>query len=280
VITLAAGWGGIVRHVSHVVERPATGRGSGGLGWFAVTPATPGGAVAARSLVYWLSDRRYIVNVVIIPFAAILAMVPLLVVGVSFDAVILLPVPIMALFLGWLPHNDLAYDSTAIWLHIASGVRGVSDRVGRLVPVLVIGIPVLAVAAPIAIALHGRWALLPAMVGACASLYLSGLGLSSIASALAPYPVTRPGDSPFQQPERAGAAAALTQGLVLVGALAVSAPVLWWAWRAFTGDADAASLALWAGVGVGAGMLVIGVGIGSAVFSRRGPGLLEFAESA
>ena len=46
-----------------------------------------------------------------------------------------------ACFLGWSLHNDVAYDRTAIWLHVASGVRGVADRVGRLVPVLIVGIP-------------------------------------------------------------------------------------------------------------------------------------------
>jgi ABC-2 type transport system permease protein len=280
VAALAAGWAGIVAHILRSVERPAVGRGSGGLGWFAIAPGTPGGAVAARSLLYWLTDRRYIVNVVIVPVAALLAMVPLLVVGVPFPVVVLVPVPIMALFLGWLAHNDLAYDSTAVWMHIAAGVRGVSDRVGRLVPVLVIGIPVLAITAPVAIALQGQWALLPAMIGVCASLFLGGLGLSSISSALAPYPVTRPGDSPFQQPERAGTASAFAQAAVLVGALVVSAPALWWAWRALTGTVADAMLALWAGLGTGIGMLVVGVIIGSTVYSRRGPRLLEFAESA
>jgi ABC-2 type transport system permease protein len=144
----------------------------------------------------------------------------------------------------------------------------------------VIGIPVLAITAPVAIALQGQWALLPAMIGVCASLFLGGLGLSSISSALAPYPVTRPGDSPFQQPERAGTASALAQAAVLVGALVVSAPALWWAWRALTGTAVDATLALWAGLGSGIGMLVVGVIVGSAVYSRRGPRLLEVAESA
>ena len=111
-----------------------------------------------------------------IPIAAALTTVPLLIAGVPLEIVALVPVPIVALFLGWLPHNDLAYDSTAVWMHIASGVRGVSDRVGRLVPVLLIGMPLLAIAIPVAISVHGRWALLPAMVGVCASLFLSGLG--------------------------------------------------------------------------------------------------------
>ncbi len=79
-------------------------------------------------------------NVIVVPIAAVVSTVPLLVAGVPFEIAVLLPVPIMALFFGWLPHNDLAYDSTALWMHIASGMRGAPDRIGRLVPVLLIGI--------------------------------------------------------------------------------------------------------------------------------------------
>jgi ABC-2 type transport system permease protein len=217
--------------------------------------------------------------VLVIPIAAALTTVPLLVAGVPLQIVALVPVPLIALFLGWLPHNDLAYDSTAIWMHIASGVRGVSDRVGRLVPVLLIGIPLLAVAIPIAVSIHGRWALLPAMVGVCASLYLTGLGLSSISSVAAPYAASRPGESPFQQPQRTGAGGAIAQTAVMLGAVALSAPVLWQAWLALTSDIDAAIVALWAGLGIGVVVLILGIAIGSLVFQRRGGRLMEFAES-
>ena len=138
-------------------------------------------------------------------------------------------------------------------MHIASGVRGVSDRVGRLVPVLLIGIPLLAVAIPVAISLHGRWALLPAMVGVCAALFLCGLGLSSISSVVAPYAVSRPGESPFQQPQRTGSGGAIAQGVVMLGAIALSAPALWWGWLALTGDIEAATMALWGGLAIGVG---------------------------
>ncbi len=74
-------------------------------------------------------------------------------------------------------------------------------------PVLLIGIPILAVTLPLAVVAHGRWAIFPAMVGVCAALFLAGLGLSSISSVVAPYAVSRPGDSPFQQPQRTGSAA-------------------------------------------------------------------------
>lgn len=279
VAVLGLVWAWLVKRLLTTTERPVSVRERGGLGWFAVAPGTPGGAVAARSLVYWFRDRRYIVNVLVIPVAAAVTVVPLLIAGVPFEIAVLVPVPFAALLLGWLPHNDLAYDSTAVWMHIASGMRGISDRVGRLVPVLIIGIPMLAVAVPVAISLHGRWALLPAMVGVCASLFFAGLGLSSISSVLAPYAVSRPGESPFQQPQRTSSSGAVSQSLVMLGAFVASVPALWFAWLALTRDIDAAIPALWAGLAAGLGVLLIGVTAGSMLFTRRGGRLMEFAES-
>jgi ABC-2 type transport system permease protein len=279
IAVLGGAWVWLVGRVLTTAERPVTVRERGGLGWFAVAPGTPAGGVAARSLIYWLRDRRYIVNVLVVPITAVLTMVPLLVVGVPLSYVALVPVPIAALFFGWLPHNDLAYDSTAIWMHVASGLRGVSDRLGRLVPIVVIAVPVLAVAIPVVVLLHGRWAVLPAMTGVCAALFLSGLGLSSISSVVAPYAVARPGDSPFQQPQRVGAGGAVAQGLVLLGAIVLSAPVLWWAWRALTVDPEEGVTALWGGLAIGGAVLIVGVAIGSLAFRRRGARLMEFAES-
>ena len=279
VIVLAAAWWALVGRVLRTVEAPAAGRGAGGLGWFAVTPGTPAGAVAARSLQYWLTDARYLANLAALPIIAVVAMVPLLIVGLPFTWVVLVPAPLLALFLGWLPHNDLAYDSTAIWLHVASGLRGMADRVGRLVPVLVIGIVVLAVVIPVSVGLHGDWAVAPVLVGVCASLFLSGLGLSSIASAAAPSPVTHPGDSPFRQPERTGSAGALAQGVVLLGALLAAVPAMWWGWLSIS-DHRYIGAAFWGGLMIGVVVLAAGVSIGAAVFERRGTRLLELAEAA
>lgn len=274
---LGGAWFGLVRVLLTTTERPTSGRERAGLGWFAVTPSTPGGAVAARSLIYWTRDARYIVNVVIVPVAAAIIVVPLLVVGVPLEYVALIPAPLMALFLGWLPHNDLAYDSTALWMHIASAARGAADRAGRLVPILLFGIPALAVAVPLLVSLHGRWAILPAMAGVCVSLFLCGLGLSSLASVIRPYPVSRPGDSPFQQPQRTSGG--VTQAVVLIGAVLLSAPVLWWGWLTLGGDLEAAWTALWGGVGIGLVVLLAGIFGGGAVFDRSGGRLMEFAES-
>ncbi|AZS37159.1 hypothetical protein CVS47_01790 [Microbacterium lemovicicum] len=279
VAILACFWALIVRHALTSTERPVAVREHGGLGWFGVAPGTPGGGVAARSLVYWFRDSRYLVNIVAVPIAAAITMLPLLIAGVPFEYAVLVPVPLAALFFGWLPHNDLAYDSSAVWMHIGSGIRGVSDRIGRLVPVLLVAVPVLAVAVPLTVAGHGRWALLPAMVGVCASLFLSALGLSSISSVVAPYAVARPGDSPFQQPQRVGAGGAVAQGVVFLGAIVLSAPALWWGWLALTGDYSQTTAALWSGLAIGVVVFAVGISIGASVFTRRSSRLMEFAES-
>lgn len=271
-------WLALARRALRTTERPAAVRERPGLGWFALLPSTAFGAVAARSLVYWLRDRRYIVNFVIVPVAGVLTVIPLLVAGVPLAVAAALPVAVMALFFGWLPHNDVAYDSTAFWIHVASGVRGVPDRLGRLIPVLLIAVPTLAVAIPVTLAVIGRWSLLPMFIGVVASLLLTGLGLSSVFSAVAPYAVSRPGDSPFQQPQRARGGA-VGQAATLIGAVLLSTPVLILAWHALMSDAAPTASALWAGVGTGVLVLTAGVLLGGRAFERRDARLMEFVET-
>ncbi|RCS62032.1 hypothetical protein [Microbacterium sp. JB110] len=279
---LAAGlvvwfWFWFVRHLLSTVENPVEVRQRGGLGWFALTPGVAAGAIAARSIIYWFSDMRYMANLVIIPIAGLLPIVPLLIAGVPAEITALVPVPIMALFFGWVAHNDTAYDSSAVWLHIVTGVSGISDRLGRTVPVLLTAVPVLAVTIPVSVALYGRWALLPGMVGVAASLFLCGLGLSCISSAVAPYAVPTPGDGPFQQPQRSGSVGVWSQALVMGIALVASGPTLWFMWLALTDDIANAMTAQWVGVGTGLSMLALGVVAGGLLFQHRESRIMEFA---
>ncbi len=278
VVGVAAGWLALVHRALTTRERPTAVRERPGLGWFALLPSNAFGAVAARSLVYWLRDRRYIINVVIVPVAGVLTAVPLLVAGVPISVAAALPVAVMALFFGWLPHNDVAYDSTAFWIHVASGVRGVPDRLGRLVPVVLIAVPTLAVAIPVTLAVIGRWSLLPVLIGVVTSLLLTGLGLSSVVSAVAPYGVSRPGDSPFQQPQRSRGGA-LGQAGALIGAVVLSLPTLLLAWHALTDDTASTAPALWIGLVTGVLVLAAGVRTGAWAFDRRGAELMEFVET-
>lgn len=273
-------WTWLVRRLLTTTERPAAVRERTGLGWFGLLPSNAFGAIAARSLVYWLRDRRYIVNIIVVPIAGVLTVLPLLVAGVPLEVAALFPVPVMALFFGWLPHNDTAYDSTALWIHVASGVRGIPDRSGRLVPVLLVAVPVLAVAVPVTLLVTGEWHLLLPLTGLAAGLLFSALGISSILSVVAPYAVSRPGDSPFQQPQRANSRGSYGPAVAFLGALLLSLPAIWlFALTVFSGIAYGPAT-FWVGLAGGVGVLVLGLVIGGRIFERSGERLMEFVESA
>jgi len=273
-------WVWLVGRLLTTTTRPVASRERTGLGWFSLLPSNAFGAIAARSLVYWLRDRRYIVNIIVVPIAGALTVLPLLVAGVPLEIAALVPVPVMALFFGWLPHNDVAYDSTALWTHVASGVRGLPDRLGRLVPVLLVAVPVLAVALPITLLITGDWYLLMPFTGVAASLLLGALGVSSVMSVLAPYPVSRPGDSPFQQPQRASARSAYGPALAFLAAIVLSAPTLWLFASTLFVDAAQAGATFWVGLGTGIAALVVGAVVGGLIFERSGTRLMEFVETA
>ncbi|WP_221585217.1 hypothetical protein [Microbacterium sp. G2-8] len=250
------------------------------LGWFAMLPGTAAGAIGARGILYWATDVRYLANAAVVPIAGVLPMAPLLIAGVPLETAALLPLPIMAAFLGWIAHNDLAYDSEAVWLHIVSGVRGVSDRTGRLVPVVLLAVPILSTSIALSAAVADLWESIPALTGVALALFLSGLGMSSIASALAPYAVARPGDSPFRQPQRLGARGAIAPAVALVVTLGVAAPTLIRAYDVLVlGRPDTESVFFW-GAATGAGVLIAGVLIGAIVFERRGHRIMDLAVRA
>ena len=134
-----------------------------GLGWFGWMPATPTGAVAARSITSWRRDPRYVSSVslmLLLPLGLLLS--PLT--GGS-SAWSLAMAPAAGFLLGWSTHNDIAYDGTAFWGHVATGVSGRADRIGRLAPTAMVASVLLPGYAALACALTGRWSLWPAMVG-------------------------------------------------------------------------------------------------------------------
>jgi ABC-2 type transport system permease protein len=257
-------------------QREARRRNYAGLGWFDRMPGTPTGAVAARSITYWIRDARYHTSLVAIPIAPIVFVLALSVAGVPANVLALIPVPAMCVFLSWSIHNDVAYDNTAIWLHVASNVSGRADRFGRVIPALMIGIPVVLIGSPIAASLYGDWAVLPSIIGVSSCILLAGLGFSSVISARFPYPSVRPGDSPFNQPQASGTAAGLIQSLSFFAALIVSIPPLGFAALGLFVDPFWHLAALAVGLVIGLAGLVLGVFWGGAIFERRGPELLAF----
>ncbi|PWB96140.1 ABC transporter permease [Homoserinimonas hongtaonis] len=248
--------------------------GGRGLGWFDVFAGTEVGAIAARSMTYWLRDPRYRLVLMIIPVVALLVLVPFLVIGVWWQNLALVPLPIICLFLGWALHNDLAHDSSALWLHVASNVSGWTDRVGRAIPVLFIGSLTIALLAPVSTALYSDWSVFPAMIGLSFCLLLSGIGISSYLSVRMPYAAVRPGASPFAQPQSSSGSGGQAVAFLLIlvcavptlglGALTLSEGGLW------------GMLTLLVGVVTGLLVLVCGLAAGARVFARQAPELLAF----
>jgi ABC-2 type transport system permease protein len=182
---------------------------------------------------------------------------------------------VLALFLGWFSHNDVAYDHTAVWLHVAAHVRGASDRWGRAVPPLLLGVPIVMLLAPVLALWSGIDRAGPALLGVSLGLLLTGIGVSSVASAAAPYPAPRPGAGPFDQPPLTAATAGWAQGLSMLAILLLMSPALVLAWSGLRGADELLPIAAGVGGATGFVVLVLGVLVGGRVFQRRAPELLD-----
>ncbi|MFP3713027.1 hypothetical protein [Puerhibacterium sp. TATVAM-FAB25] len=279
--TLALAWWVWDRALARTLETPAEGGAKGargkGLGWFDRVPATPTGAVAARAATYWLRDPRY---------SASIAIIPLLPVVLAFAgqtagegpgmAVMLILAPLTAWVLGFSVSNDIAYDHTAFALHVATGTTGRTDRWGRALPVLVAGTPLVVVFAVLSAGLSGRWTDLPALLGLSLGTLALSTGVSSAVSAHWLYPVPKPGESPFKQPQGAVGATMVAQGVAGLATFVLSLPAF--ALALFTILLPSAALGwvtLVVGPAVGAVVLVLGVRWGARAYDRRAPELLQ-----
>ncbi len=251
-----------------------------GLGWFEYFGDRPAGAVAARTLTYWRRDPRYRVGLWAVPVAPVLMLVALAVAGVEWQVMALLPLPVLLFLLGWSIHNDVAMDSTAIWLHVTSGIRGRDDRLGRLAPITLIGVPLLLLGSSITTTIIGDWRIFPAVLGFDAAVFMIAAAVSSVASARWPYPSTRPGDSPFLQPQWSGTGSGFAQTVSLLLAVALSVPALLTALHALQNPDDFGAVITAAVVGVGSGLLLLWLGVllGGRVFDRSGPELVAVTE--
>jgi len=274
-IVLALVWRALVGAMLVKPHREAVAREYSGLGWFEWLPATPLGAIAARSLSYWGRDARYRVSVAVIPVVPIVMVAALLVGGVPTDLIVWLPLPVMCLFLGWTVHNDIAYDSSAFWAHVSADTRGTDDRWGRLVPPLLIGIPLIAVGSVASALVAGDFGILPGLVGLSACVLLVALGISSVISAGFPYPAVRPGDSPFAQPQAAGAAGSVVQSLSFFLTILVASPVAL-LMILLPATPGIGLYALATGLTIGLLFLLGGVLVGGRIVNRRAPELLAF----
>jgi ABC-2 type transport system permease protein len=251
-------------------DRPAPREaGLGSLGWL---PGTPTGAVAARSITSWRRDPRYVSS------GALMILLPL---GLLLPALTgttriwtLAMAPAAGFMLGWSTHNDIAYDGTAFWGHLATGVSGRADRIGRLAPTAMAASVLLPGYATLGCALTGRWSLWPALFGIGLGFLLSGFGVANVMSALQPYPVPGPGENPFGAPPGLSALTMLVQSVVGAAVFTLNLPLLGFGLGALLGHVWMGWLCLGLAVVLGSTALVLGTWWGARIYERRAPELL------
>ena len=255
-------------------ESPDDGRqgsvGGRGLGLFARV-ATPTGAMVARCLAYWFRDARYAAGLAIVPFIPFV-----LFLASGGHGVLMLSLgPFVAFVLGWAISVDVAYDGGAFWMQLANSVPGWADRWGRVLAVLVIAVPVEALAVAGSLWATGRWDATPAVVGMTLGVLLVSCGLASIMSVLFVYPVPAAGENPFTAPT---GGAALNMATQLVGWLALVlcvSPLLVTGTVAVARHSTVLGLVCLAlGVLGGAGAVWAGVVLGGRRLDLTGPDLM------
>jgi ABC-2 type transport system permease protein len=129
----------------------------------------------------------------------------------------------------------------------------------------------------VTVAISGNWPSLPSLLGISLGVLLIGLGISSIISARFPYPVVRPGDSPFAQPQSAGTAGSVVQSVSFFASAVSIAPIAVLAWMGERVNPGYHWLALAAALVLGFVVLALGVAVGGRTIERNGPELLAMA---
>lgn len=274
VATVWAWQAALLRALETPPQQSAGTRDVAGLGTFRFFPSTPWGAVAARCLTYWFKDPRYAMSIVVVP------LVPVFIWFITgregnFTAMLYIA-PIIAVLMAFSISADVSYDSTAFSLHVLTGLRGVDDRLGRVVACAVFAVPTVLVAAVLPAVLLDEPAMLPAILGLALGALGAGWAVSSVASARYTYAVPLPGDNPMKTPPGAGARMAVTQ-LATFGSTAVLMLPEIALHIAFlvTRQQLYAWLVLGTGVVLGAVLLLLGLRIGGRWFDRRVPELMQ-----
>ena len=251
----------------------ASRKRAGGLGFFGMFPATPTGAVAARSLSYWLRDPRYAGALVVVPLLPVLLLFQAAQTG-SYGMLLFVG-PLTAFLLAWSISTDVSYDNTAFALHLSTGVRGVHDRLGRAVACLVFALPAVLALSALPFLFGADVQLLPGVLGLSLGVLLSGMGLSSVVSARYTVAVPLPGDSPFKKPPGNVAQTMAVQfgGMGVLILLVLPETALLVA-QFVTGSAVPGWINLVLGPVLGLALFAAGVWLGGKWLDARGPELL------
>lgn len=254
----------------------ATRRKAGNTGFFRYFPATPTGAVAARSLTYWLRDPRYSAGLVVgfllplvISFAGLGTGGGPGLAGLGFLG------SITVFLVVWSISTDISYDNTAFALHVATGVSGKADRLGRAMACAVLAIPLGLAYVVAGAAMANQWQYLPGTLGLALGVAGSGLGLASVFSARFTYNVALPGESPLKSKPGNNFSSVLIQFAGFAGMFILVLPELVLSMVGMLNQLPVLSwIALALGLVLGTVFFVLGIVLGGRLYDRRAPELL------
>ncbi|MDN4472924.1 hypothetical protein [Demequina zhanjiangensis] len=182
-------------------------------------------AVRSRALRYWASDPRYLaagVGALVGPVLLFGILLPAL--GLPGWTAFLMPATV-AMSLSWGRHNDVAYDSTALWVDVVSGRLGRRVMRGRLEALLLWATPVVVVSAVAAALVAERLDLALGLSLASLGVLGTTLGISAVLSVAMPYRAPQPGANPFGA-EVGSVGAGLAAQVLSSLATAVTAPLV------------------------------------------------------
>ncbi|MDN4478893.1 hypothetical protein QQX10_11395 [Demequina sp. SYSU T00039] len=256
---------GARRRQDRVLDAPPT---------LAAPTDAPAAAVHARLRRAWLSDPRYLASlagVLLLPASFFILVVPVF----DLDGRWAYAVPLMlAASVGWGRHNDVAFDSTGLWLDVVSGRLGSAVMRGRMSATVAWGLPVTVLVALATVAWTGRWEDAGSLLGTTVGVLGVSLGIAAVFAVATPYRTPAPGQNPFGAEVGsvgAGLAAQLVSSAVAMVVLpVVVAPFVLglvvdprWGWGAAV-----------AGLAVGGAAYLGGVTLAGVLYDKRAGRLL------
>jgi ABC-2 type transport system permease protein len=236
-------------------------------------PDTPTGAVASRCLRYWRRDPRYVSSIaaaVVVPALFIGSQL----IGSNGSRSMAAFAPLLIAFLvSTSLSQDTAYDGSALWVHLSTGISGRADRAGRVLALFTWAVPVQLIALPVVLVWTGRGSLWPIVVGTTVAAMCAGTGVASVVSARWLSPAPAAGGNPFASSGGAGigalvalAANGIGTGVLLIPVVGLSIGSIWVDWLRWA--------ALGVGVVTGVAALIAGVTLGGRLLERRWPEVL------
>ena len=213
--------GGSAHHAS------ATEVAAGDLGLFARFPATPRGAVAARTLHSFLKDNRlqlltvstamlYLIMTVAMPlflssvesaetqvnfFNGVNAAEAYKIVDSGGIHLFGFWMYFCTIFTGYYMCYLVSYDNTAFSLHVLSPLRGIDDRLGRLWGYSILMVPIVVVMVFVASAANGHLELFPIVLMHQLGVFAAAAGMGCVMDTFISPPVAPPGANPFKNPK-------------------------------------------------------------------------------